>query len=175
MSDVTHFASSVAYDALAAYMLLVWLLLLLLLLLLLDGEIASHKGTQLFSKCHFKYFPAVKISGSEFAKPYSVSLWGWIVFPFELFNQKVEKNGIDISDLRTDGPCPLSKDIISRQNIVHCPRPQSTILFLLCEQSEWWFRFCEEEKIFLIVWWQDRILRDEKSALLLGFTFQQTF
>ena len=65
MSDVTHFASSVAYDALAAYMLLV----LLLLLLLLDGEIASHKGTQLFSKCHFKYFPAVKISGSEFAKP----------------------------------------------------------------------------------------------------------
>ena len=68
MSDVTHFASSVAYDALVAYML-VWLLLLLLLLLLLDGEIASHKGTQLFSKCHFKYFPAVKISGSEFAKP----------------------------------------------------------------------------------------------------------
>ena len=68
MSDVTHFASSVAYDALVAYMLLV-LLLLLLLLLLLDGEIASHKGTQLFSKCHFKYFPAVKISGSEIAKP----------------------------------------------------------------------------------------------------------
>ena len=66
MSVVTHFASSVAYDALAAYMLLV---LLLLLLLLLDGEIASHKGTQLFSKCHFKYFPAVKISGSQFAKP----------------------------------------------------------------------------------------------------------
>ena len=49
MSVVTHFASSVAYDALAAYMLLVLLLLLLLLLmLLLDGEIASHKGTQLF-------------------------------------------------------------------------------------------------------------------------------
>ena len=51
-----------------------------------------------------------------------------------------------MSDLRTDGPCPLSKDIISRQNIVHCPRPQSTILFLLFQQSEWWFRLCEEEK-----------------------------
>ena len=130
MSDVTDFASSVAYDALAAYMLLV---LLLLLLLLLDGEIASHKGTQLFSKCHFKYFPAVKISGSETIV--SITL-GLNCFPFELFNQKVEKNGIDISDLRTDGPCPLSKDIISRQNIVHCPKPQSTILFLLCQQSE---------------------------------------
>ena len=69
MSVVTHFASSVAYDALAAYMLLVLLLLLLLLLWLLDGEIASRKGTQLFSKCHFKYFPTVKISGSQFAKP----------------------------------------------------------------------------------------------------------